>query len=37
VLAGFAIISGVFLLIGAAKMVSVQQGVNSTFGNTARA
>jgi uncharacterized membrane protein HdeD (DUF308 family) len=37
VLAGFAIISGVFLLIGAAKMVSVQQGVNSTFNNTARA
>jgi uncharacterized membrane protein HdeD (DUF308 family) len=37
VLAGFAIISGVFLLIGAAKMVSVQQRVNSTMSNTARA
>jgi uncharacterized membrane protein HdeD (DUF308 family) len=36
VLAGFAIISGVFLLIGAAKMVSVQQRVNSTLSNTAR-
>jgi uncharacterized membrane protein HdeD (DUF308 family) len=37
VLAGFAIISGVLLLVGAAKMVSVQQGVNSTFNSTARA
>lgn len=37
VLAGFAIISGVFLLIGAAKMASVQQNVKSTFSNTARA
>ena len=37
VLAGFAIISGVFLLVGAAKMVSVQQGVKSSFSNTARA
>lgn len=37
VLAGFAIISGVFLLIGAAKMIGVQQNVKSTFSNTARA
>jgi uncharacterized membrane protein HdeD (DUF308 family) len=37
VLAGFAIISGVLLLVGAAKMVSVQQGVNSTFANSAHA
>jgi uncharacterized membrane protein HdeD (DUF308 family) len=37
VLAGFAIISGVFLLIAAAKMASVQQNVKSTFSNTAHA
>jgi uncharacterized membrane protein HdeD (DUF308 family) len=37
VLAGFAIISGVFLLVGAVKMASVQQNVKSTFSNTARA
>jgi uncharacterized membrane protein HdeD (DUF308 family) len=37
VLAGFAIISGVFLLVGAAKMVSAQQSVKSSFSNTARA
>lgn len=37
VLSGFAIVSGVFLLVGAAKMVSVQQSVKSSFSNTARA
>jgi uncharacterized membrane protein HdeD (DUF308 family) len=37
VIAGFAIISGVFLLIGAARMVAVQQNVKNTFTNAARA
>jgi len=37
VLAGFAIISGVFLLIAAGRLVSVGQDVKSTFSNTARA
>jgi uncharacterized membrane protein HdeD (DUF308 family) len=37
VLAGFAIFSGVLLLIAASRMVSVQQDIKSTFQNTARA
>jgi uncharacterized membrane protein HdeD (DUF308 family) len=37
VLAGFAIISGVFLLIAAGSLVSAKQNVESTFTNTARA
>ena len=37
VLAGFAIISGVFLLIGAGKMVAVQRDIKQSFTNTARA
>lgn len=37
VLSGFAIISGVVLLVAAAKMISVQHNVKSTFSNTARA
>lgn len=37
VLAGFAIVSGVFLLVGAGRMVAVQQNVKSSFSNTARA
>jgi uncharacterized membrane protein HdeD (DUF308 family) len=37
VLAGFAIISGVFLLIGAGRMASFQYNVNRVMPNTARA
>jgi uncharacterized membrane protein HdeD (DUF308 family) len=37
VLAGFAIFSGVLLLVAASRMVSVQQEIKSTFQNTARA
>lgn len=37
VLSGFAIISGVVLLVAAAKMISVEHNVKSTFSNTARA
>ena len=37
VLAGFAIISGVFLLIAAGSLVSAKQNVESTFTSTARA
>jgi len=37
VLAGFAIISGVLLLIGAAKMVSVEHDIRGSVPNTARA
>jgi uncharacterized membrane protein HdeD (DUF308 family) len=37
VLSGFAIISGLFLLVGAARMGSVQQNVKSALNNTARA
>lgn len=37
VLAGFAIISGVFLLIGATRMASLQSNVNRAMPNTARA
>jgi len=37
VLAGFAIISGVFLLIAAGRLVSAEQNVKNTFSNTARA
>ena len=37
VLAGFAIISGVFLLIGAGKMVSAEQDIRRSMPNTARA
>lgn len=37
VLSGFAIISGVFLLVAAARMISVQRDVKQTFSNTARA
>ena len=37
VLAGFAIFSGVLLLIAASRMVSVQQDIKSTFQNAARA
>jgi len=37
VLAGFAIISGVFLLIGAAKMVSIGEDIRRSVPNTARA
>ena len=36
VLAGFAIISGVFLLIAAGSLVSAEQNVKNTFTNTAR-
>ena len=37
VLAGFAIISGVFFLIGATRMASFQSNVNRAMPNTARA
>ena len=37
VLSGFAIISGVFLLVAAAKMISIQHDAKQTFSNTARA
>jgi uncharacterized membrane protein HdeD (DUF308 family) len=37
VLAGFAIFSGVLLIVAANRMVSVQQDIKSTFNSTARA
>jgi uncharacterized membrane protein HdeD (DUF308 family) len=37
VLAGFAIFSGVLLIVAASRMVSVQQEIKSTFNNPARA
>jgi uncharacterized membrane protein HdeD (DUF308 family) len=37
VISGFAFVGGVLLLVGAGRMVAVQQNVKSSFSNAARA